>query len=236
MKLTQSQIKSVRASKIGVSGLSATGGSQVVTTEVSTALSTAGASGVSVPVQVSSDVVSVGIIVASPNNLCEIFDATTKQKLIDLEGNEVYGRLTHNTGVYTLTYYVLDAGVETAYTLPATDIDFLFSYRFSFDTFPPDSLISVPSKYIYQDPSGASGGSVYQEIVTITALNTLGDLTKTPISGTSVTLSVNGKDEHEIGSSPAFSRVGKVLTWNASNAYPINSTEYEVIAYYSTNE
>lgn len=35
-------------------------------------------------------------------------------------GNEVYGRLTHAAGVWTVTFYHAPAGVETAYSLPAT--------------------------------------------------------------------------------------------------------------------
>lgn len=68
-----------------------------------------------------------GVITDPPNNKVAILDASTFTYLEDAEGQRIYGRLTWAAGVWTLTYYTNEAGVETAYNLSATDI--LITFR-----------------------------------------------------------------------------------------------------------
>lgn len=145
MAIKSKQIEKNLATSIQISAFSGAGADDVVTSVITTALSTAGNGGVSVPLQVSTSVDVIGVITSSPNNRVEIWNATTKDKINDVNGEEVFGRLTQSGGVYTLTYFSLNptTGAETAHTLAATSIDFEFNYRFDFERFPTDAPIAV---------------------------------------------------------------------------------------------
>ena len=70
--------------------------------------------------------------------------------------------------------------------------------------------------------------------MTVTGLNTLANLAKTPIDN-SLAIYINGKAETE-GASEAFTRVGKAITWSATNAqYDLETTD-DVVAHYNTQE
>jgi hypothetical protein len=170
----------------------------------------------------------------------EIYNATSKDKILAANGEEVYGRLTEATGAYTLSYYTLDnTGAEAAYTFgAATNIDFEFIYRFDFARFPTDGVIGVSARNISNDPSG-SGGSLYREQLTVTATNTLSNVTKTPINANVFTLAINGVTYDTFGGGAARVSVNlstKAVTWSSSNAgFSIDTTD-RVIAEYTTNE
>jgi hypothetical protein len=230
-QLQSKQVFKLVSGWIRVSGFTASGTSGVVTTVVTNALSTAGEGGVSVPLQDAS-ASQVGVLV-SGNNRVEIYDATTKLKIKDLDGNEVYGRLTSSSNVYTLTYYVLVNGVETSYSFTSTSIDFEFIYRFDFERVPPDFAVTISTRNVAQDPSG-SGGTVKRESLAVTGTNTINSLTKTPLNG--VTLLVNGQGESSAGSPAPFTVSGKAITWSASNAGYSLATTDKVVAVYETNE
>lgn len=218
---------------IGISGFTAVGTSSVVTSVITTALSTAGDGGVSVPLQASSNN-SVGVVTTGTTNRVEIVSASTKERLIDASGNEVYGRLTESGGIYTLSYYSLISGTETAYTMPSTSIDFYFNYCFDAYRLPADFAVRLPTKIISDDPSN-QGGKEFIERLTVTALNTVSNLTKTPISG-SLKLIVYGVTHTLVDSPTPFSVSGKAITWNANNAGYSLETVDNVVACYFTNE
>jgi hypothetical protein len=161
----------------------ATGASSVVTTEITSNLGT-------LPVQVSS-ATQMGVITTG-NNRIDIWDATTKQKIVAAGQYEVYGRLTEATGVYTLTYYYVDnAGVETAYTMSTTDIDFIYLYQYDFKNLPSDFAVVIPESYVAQDIKNYNGIFTVENI-TVSGTNTLSNLANTPFNVNTVTLSVNG--------------------------------------------
>lgn len=233
------QIDKIQAAPIRLNGKTVTNGSGsvLITTELTTALNTAGNGGVAVPLQVSADVHTIGLITSGVTNMTLLWATTSGEKLIDAGGNELYGRLTESGGVYTLTFYSLIAGVETAYSFTAdTDIDFVVHYRFDFERLPADHGVSVRSNFVNQDPGAAGGGaSLLTELRNPTGTNTLPDLTKTPDSNSNVLLLVNGVVETTHGNA-AFSVSGKTLTWNAANAgYTLETTDV-VVAQYTTNE
>lgn len=206
---------------------SASGLSNVVTAEV-----TAAASADGVPLVASTGTkASNGFIVTAPINKANIVDTVSK-KAIEVDSNEVFGRLTEAAGVYTLTYYTIQSGVETNVTLPATNIDFEVRYNYSFKDFPFDALIRVESIVVGEDPAGTGGKPIKNEVVTITALNTIANLSKTPIAG-SLTIDVNGKTEHT-GGSGAISVIGKAVTWSAVNAeYDLETTDTALASYFT---
>lgn len=234
----RSQIDSLQYARIGGLNLSATGGSTVVTTPITTVLSTAGdngASAVSVPLQVATTS-TPGVVIAASDNIVLIAANATKRPVADVSNNEVYGRLTEAAGVYTLTYFSLINGTETAYSFgSATAIDFYFVYQFDLARMPRNSGISINARLIQQDPSGVGGsGSVNkEERLTVTALNTLSALTIAPTNGTSIRLFVNGKMESPRGgASASFSVSGTTITWSAANARYNMQTTFEVDAFY----
>lgn len=83
-----------------------TGGSKVVTTEMSGKTPSTGS-------------LVLGVVTTAPYNRVVVRD-TDGQEFVDGSGNEVYGRLTESVGVWTLSFFVDLAGVETAYSFGST--------------------------------------------------------------------------------------------------------------------
>lgn len=54
---------------------------------------------------------SEGVIIDTPKNVCILRDQNT-QPIVDGGGREIFGRLTHASGVWTLTYRVIISGTE----------------------------------------------------------------------------------------------------------------------------
>lgn len=122
---------------IGIDGAlsSGTNSSLIITTEV-LAASPSGVAG--------GDNTVVGIVTATPNNKVQIRNSTTKQPIESSDGGpDVYGRLTESGGVYTLSYFYDNAGVETAFTMPAdVGIDILFPESVNFADLPFNSIVN----------------------------------------------------------------------------------------------
>lgn len=232
MAIKRKQIDFPIIAPIGISGFTSAGVDDVVTSVITSALSTAGDGGVSVPLQVSASN-SVGVLTSGSNRV-EIVLASTKERLIDASGNEIYGRLTESGGIYTLSYYSLISGVETAYTMPSTSIDFYFNYCFDAYRLPADFAVRLNARIVSDDPASRTGKQLTERL-TVTALNTVSNLTKTPISGT-LQLIVYGVTHTLVDSPTPFSVSGKAITWNASNAGYALETVDNVVAVYFTNE
>ncbi len=236
-KFHASQIKRLFDSYLRIDNFSATGLNDVVTTPITTLLGSAGDLGVTVPLQVStynSGTQTEGLITTGTGNKVEIYDSTTKQKLDDNQGNEVYGRLTESGGVYTLTYYSLISGVETAFDIGTTTIDFEFLYRFEFHNLPVNFAVAIQSRNI-DDDGGNNNGRLVVERVTVTSTNTLANLTYTPDVPSNVQLSVNGKLEDTLSGS-GLSISGKTFTWTAGTVGYNCLTSFRVVAQYTTLE
>jgi len=222
------QIEDYKIGRMGVINFSAAGTSDIVTTEIT---SSAAADGV--PVQVGA-ATTEGFITTGANNKVLMVDTLSKQAIDDGSGNEVFGRLTQAAAVYTLSYFSLVLGVETAVSLPAISIDFFVNYNYLFKNLPNDILVRINATIVGEDPVNQAGRPIRNEKVTVTGLNTINDLAFLPIAN-SVSLVVNGKSETE-GASEAFTRVGKVITWDATDAgYDLETTD-DVVAHYNTLE
>lgn len=102
---------------------SAVGSSYVVTTEFTGLTAGGGAS-------------ALGVITSAPNNRCEIRTATTGLEVNDTQGQKVYARITESVGIWTLSFYTNEAGVETAHTLSSQNIVVYFREVFNQDTRP----------------------------------------------------------------------------------------------------
>jgi hypothetical protein len=227
MPIQSKQINKIQAGVIRIAGLAVTGGTFNITTALSTALSTAGAGGISVPVQPSVNE-GLGLITTGLTNRVEINDGT-----LAAAGNEIYSRLTEAGGVYTLTFFTLVNGVETAHSFAsATTIYVDVPYRFDFWRLPTDSPIAT-SYRIIGGASGTAQAILQTEPLAVTATNTLANLSKVPNVPANLTLSVFGVLHYTIA--PAdFTVNGQAITWNPANAGFSLAVGDRVIAQYTT--
>jgi hypothetical protein len=234
-RIAAKQIIKVLAAPIRVVGLAiaTTTTSTNVTTPITTALTTA-SDGAAVSLVVSANNTSPGVVTTGVSARVEIYNTTTKDKILATNGEEVYGRLSEAAGVYTLSYFTLpNTGTETAYTFPAAAIvDFEFNYRFDFHQLPADAIVAIVSRNI-SDDAGAAGGTLFGEVVAVTATNTLAVLTKTPVSQSTVQLIVNSAQQ-EPGFD--FTIAAKTITWVPASAGFALATTDRVFAVYNTLE
>ena len=94
-----------------------------------------------------------GVVVTNIINYCFLKDVNGTP-FEDGSGNEVYGRLTESSGVWTLSFYVLIAGVETAYSFSTSStIQWYYQQLFNPITDAPvySELAVVPSSNATQD-------------------------------------------------------------------------------------
>jgi hypothetical protein len=78
-----------------------------------------------------------GVIVDAPSNKVAIFDSLTGQQFEDSQGQKVFGRITHSAGVWTLTFYTNEAGVETSYNFTvSSNLQVFFLEVFTLETRP----------------------------------------------------------------------------------------------------
>lgn len=76
------------------------------------------------------DTSTEGVVTSPPQNKVVILDENG-EFIEDGSGNRVYGRLTFAALVWTLSYFVNISGTETAYSLPAQDINVYFKKVYS---------------------------------------------------------------------------------------------------------
>jgi hypothetical protein len=159
------------------------------------------------------DNVSTAVVVAGA------FTVKTKpgeQKLIDANGNEVYGLLTQAAGVYTLALYSLVNGIETSFApAAAVTIDFVPIYCYTFDHLDKNALLGGTARFVGQDPVGSQRTKA--ELLTVTGINTLSALSTPYVAGGEAWLHVNG-DVTDMFAPAAFTIVGTTVTWNQANA------------------
>lgn len=172
-----------------------------------------------------------GFIVEDGLNIVDILDSSSNQRIGDDENREVYAKLTEAGGVFTLTYYVNIDGTETAYSIPnSVSINFIVKYNSNWSRTPKSAKQGFVSRVIANDPKQLGGRYIPNEVVTITANNTVSDLSFTPIND-EVLFLVNG-----LGSSVAFTVNGKSITVDANTlGYTLKPT-YRLTASYQTKE
>lgn len=83
-----------------------------------------------------------GVATVPPHNRCEIRDAVTETYIEDGGGQRVYGRITESSGVWTVSFFTNEAGVETAHSLALADIAIAFTEVFTLGSLPTFSANS----------------------------------------------------------------------------------------------
>jgi hypothetical protein len=223
-RVKKKQIDNNKIGQITTLSFVATGSSDDVTTAINTSISNESVS----LVPSNGNESSIGVLVTTPINKVQLISSSNKELIFDNDGNEIYGRLTESSGIYTLSYYSLQSGAEIVANINNT-IDFFINYNFSFKDFPFDNSVRVANEI--NTKSAPSETSIRDEILTIATNNTLPDLANTPIDG-SVILLVNGKAE-DSATGGSFSVAGQSLTWNEVNAGFDLTPSDRVIAVYN---
>jgi hypothetical protein len=225
------QIKKYIAAPIRVNNLTVVGSTFNITSSITSILTTAGFNGGSVTLSPSSSELTTGVIVSGTNNRVEIYKSSTKLKM-EGPGGEIYGRITYDSSVYTLSFYTLVSGLETSYNLPSNAIDFEFNYRYEFKDLPTDALIGIVTRNVNQDLP--SSGTLVTESLTVSGINLVSDLSSAPDTSSNIALIVNGQEFNNLTASSAFSVVGTAVTWIPLNAgFDLEITD-KVIARYTT--
>lgn len=182
------------------------------TIPLSGALISAGDNGVNVPLQQFIAATQPGLV-TSGNNIVEIYVSSTKLKMSDASGNEVYGRLTWAMGAYTVSLYSLIGGVETPYVVPGNiTIDFVPSYVFTFETLPASFATRMKTSYVSDDPA-TSGQRVFVQPLVVTALNTIAAMVHPYVPGKAV-IYVNGQAHSDVHGSFTITPGSTALVWN----------------------
>ena len=204
-----------------------------ITSTIGSALLTAGEGGVAVSLLPSTASNVNGVIVTPPNNKVEVWDSATKSKIASPAGNEVYGKITHSSGIYSLSLYTLVSGIEQVFTFSGNfQIDFDFGYRFRFEEFPTDGIISNITRNVNQDTQGSNGIEI-TEVREVLSTNVLQNLSSPPSAPLRTKLLVFGKVEDCISPNASFSVSGTIITWNSSNAgYSLQPGDRVVAIYY----
>jgi len=105
---------------------------------------------------------SVGVVVSPPFNKALLRHATGTNAgdvFVDGSGNEVYGRITEALAVWTLTFYVDLAGVETSYNFTvSSDVRFYYQELFNPMVNPPvySEFAVIPSDNVTADAVDAT--------------------------------------------------------------------------------
>lgn len=155
MNIQSKQIDRFIAARVRLNAVNVSGGSYDVTTLLNALLTTASDEGTAVPNTPSPNRETEGVISTAPLNVCLLYDAVTHFPIAAPDGDEVYGRITHLAGVYTITFYEIYnvTGLETPYSFAAPiNIDIEIPYRFSFHNLPNDFFISTKSVSTGDDP------------------------------------------------------------------------------------
>ncbi len=231
MPVQPKQIQKNLQAWVGIAGFTATGGpSDTITAALTTALGTAGNGGVSVPLQVGS-ASQMGVNTAIGFNITPVYVAGTKDVPLDANGQEVYGKITNSGSAWTLSYFSVVAGTETAYTMAASSaVDFEVPYVFTFDLLPLTAITAATQRHVAPDPA-ATSGRTQGDALTVTAANTVSALSRT-YAGPWAILIVNGVTYTNFGPTPPFSITGTAVTWSAANAGFALATTDEVKVIY----
>lgn len=131
----------------------------------------------------STTLTTLGVVVNDPYNKAVLRYASgvnENDQIVDGSGNIVYGRVTESTGVWTLSYYVLIGGTETAYSFSSTDVRWYYQELYA-------PLISTP---VYSElaviPSDNATADVIDATESVAGKVLLSNIVATEIGPTSL--------------------------------------------------
>lgn len=176
-----------------------------------------------------------GVFTTAPNNKVYV-RKVSDGKAVTSNGAQVFGRLTYATGVWTVTFYTMSGGSETAFDWTGNaDAGADMSLRFVevvqlANKLPSDEVEAGESI----DEMQASSPLLHQhpapDILTVSSNGqTALTLAATPKWGTAVELEINGVS-YLNGAGKDFTVSGTTLTW-LNRQFTLATTD-EVVAYY----
>lgn len=226
--ITAKQITKLGSSYLKITGvtISASSSSLLITTLLTTACVVA-----NVTLKTAVNINSDGIIISSPYNKVELIDSVNVTRITYL-GSEVYGRITSDGSIYTLTLYSIQSGIETTYISPTNvTLTILLPYRFLFKDFNPDSAI-ISKSLTSQLDTAYKTGRHYKEELSVSVPNTISNLTFKPTPGTDVSLFVNGKEESGYGPNRSFTVTNTAIAWdNVMTGYDLDTADIITASY-----
>ena len=157
----------------------------------------------------------VGVYTAPPQNKVYLRNRATLKGFQDTNGQQVIGRLTESTGVWTLTFFVIQSGAEVAYNFTgSTDVGANFDFRWCESKQLKDANATAVVNFGEGiDEIAASSPLTHQHQVdyyTATASQTAFTASATPKDATDAALYVNGVRYKYITD---FTFVGTAVTW-----------------------
>lgn len=140
---------------------------------------------------------TTGVIASPPHNKVFLRVAGTGQPIKDAEnGVSVFARLTETSGAWTLSFFTLVNGTETAFDTTGHEgemINFRYCEVVQYANFKPTSIVYAGEGIDEYDASSVSAHQHIQENLTVSANEqTVFTLSRTPKDDNDVSLIING--------------------------------------------
>lgn len=157
----------------------------------------------------------VGIYTAPPQNKIYLRNRATGKAFQDANGQQVIGRLTESTGVWTLSFFIISGGSEVAYNFTgSTDVGANFDFRWcesiQLKDASPILVVDYAEGIDEIDPSSPLIHQHQVDYFTATAAQTAFTSSATPKDATDAAFFVNGI---RYKYTTDFTFVGTAVTW-----------------------
>lgn len=149
---------------------------------------------------------TAGVVTDAPKNKAYLIQASDGTAPIDGSGNIVYSRITESGGTWTLSFYVLLSGVETAYSFPSDQsLQVYFTEVFnlsSVPTFNEDAGLVETGSFVADVPDATTS---IRGLISTVAQSFAGDKTFTDALNLAAELSLAQANDTSSGSSVTLS-------------------------------
>lgn len=153
-----------------------------VSTVLATALATAARASQPVPLVASLNDEMRGVVTRPGLNRVLVYQNGTRK--IEVNGQEVFGRVTDAGPVFTVEFFTIDAaGAETTAIIPVQGVAGLsleIPYLFNFHEIPSNALIAVTTRNVKEDIDAIASQPLRSQELTIATLNTIPSLAVPP--------------------------------------------------------
>ena len=185
---------------------------------------------------------TAGVFTTVPHNKIFMREADTGKAIESgSNGSTVFARLTEATGTWTLTFYILVAGIETAYDFSADydggahplagdNFDFRWCESVQISDSAPTAIVYAGEGIDEFDPSSPTAHQHVRETIVVTSNGQTGfALSQTPKDVNDVMMEVNGV-AYENGAGKDFSVSGTTATW-LDNDFTLETTDEVIFEY-----
>lgn len=170
---------------------------------------------------------AVGVFTTNPNNKIFLRESATGKAIASGTGetsSSVFGRLTESTGTWTLSFYTLVGGIETAYDfstdynagahpLAGDNFDFRWCESVQIKDSAPSAVVYAGEGIDEFDPSSPTNHQHVAETIAVTSNGQTGfALSQTPKDVADVVMTVNGV-RYEYGGGKDYTISGSTVTW-----------------------